>query len=109
MRDGQLSWPGPLSITATVGKQTGRMTSWRSTGTRCPATGKTYVFGGANDKNPFLDDLWEWDGNSWSQVQSDVRPPGRSYTGIAYDPSRKSLILYSGESVPPDLAVEPSA
>ena len=74
----------------------------------CPATGKTYVFGGANDKNPFLDDLWEWDGNSWSQVQSDVRPPGRSYTGIAYDPSRKSLILYSGESVPPDPAAEPS-
>jgi len=101
----------PISATFT-----NRSASQNSPGNRwghamafCPATGKTYVFGGANDKNPFLDDLWEWDGNSWSQVQNDVRPPGRSYTGIAYDPSRKSLILYSGESVPPDLAVEPSA
>ena len=31
MRDGELSWPGPLSITATVGKQTDRMTAWPST------------------------------------------------------------------------------
>ena len=63
----------------------------------CPATGKTYVFGGYNDKNSTLDDLWEWDGSFWSQVQSDVRPPGRWWAAMAYDPIRKSLILYGGE------------
>ena len=45
----------------------------------CPATGKTYVFGGASDQHPFLDETWEWDGSSWSLVQSDVRPPSRVY------------------------------
>jgi hypothetical protein len=66
----------------------------------CPATGKTYVFGGSSDLYPFpwLDDLWEWDGSSWSQVQSDVRPPARGNTAMAYDPVRKSLVLYGGDN-----------
>jgi len=63
----------------------------------CPATGKTYVFGGASDQHPFLDETWEWDGSSWSLVQSDVRPPSRVYGAMAYDPVRKSLILHGGQ------------
>jgi len=65
----------------------------------CPATGKTYMFGGTGDDpfaNIFFDDLWEWDGTSWSQVQTDVRPSGRSGAAMAYDPLRKSLILFGG-------------
>ncbi len=65
----------------------------------CPATGRTYVFGGTADDpdaNIFFDDLWEWDGTSWSQVQTDVRPAGRSGAAMAYDPLRKSLILFGG-------------
>jgi len=65
----------------------------------CPATGKTYVFGGTADNpdaNIFFDDLWEWDGTTWSQVQTDVRPSGRSGAAMAYDPLRKSLILFGG-------------
>jgi hypothetical protein len=65
----------------------------------CPATGKTYMFGGMADdpyQNVFLDDLWEWDGTTWSQVQTDVRPSGRSGAAMAYDPLRKSLILFGG-------------
>jgi hypothetical protein len=68
----------------------------------CPATGNTYVFGGYDDKNPMLDDLWEWDGTSWAQVQSAMRPPARYWAAMAYDPFRKSLILYGGESDQPD-------
>ena len=65
----------------------------------CPATGKTYMFGGMSDNpevNILFDDLWEWDGTSWSQVQTDVRPSGRSGAAMAYDPLRKSLILFGG-------------
>ena len=65
----------------------------------CPATGKTYMFGGYDDRHPMLDDLWEWDGTSWVQIPSDVRPLARYWAAMAYDPFRKSLILYGGESI----------
>jgi hypothetical protein len=66
----------------------------------CPATGKTYVFGGwsGQPSSPYLDELWEWDGSSWSQVKTDVRPSARENTAMAYDPVRKSLILYGGDN-----------
>ena len=63
-----------------------------------PATGKTYVFGGIDINQQPFDDLWEWDGKTWTQVVADVRPPARSDAGLAYDPVRKSLILYGGQS-----------
>jgi len=42
------------------------------------------------------DDLWEWDGISWLQVENDVRPPARKDAAMAYDPFRQSLILFGG-------------
>jgi hypothetical protein len=62
-----------------------------------PSTGKTYIFGGYDSaRGQTLDDLWEWDGKAWAQVAADVRPPARSDAGLAYDPARKSLILFGG-------------
>ena len=75
------AWPSPRSLHAMA---------------FCPAMGKTYVFGGVDDNNAFLDDLWEWDGTSWSQIQSDVRPAARMNAAMACDPFRKSLVLYGG-------------
>ena len=63
-----------------------------------PSTGKTYVFGGTDMNQQLFDDLWEWDGTTWAEVVTDVRPPARSDAGLAYDPVRKSLILYGGQS-----------
>ena len=63
-----------------------------------PATGKTYVFGGVDFNQQPFDDLWEWDGTTWTEVITDVQPPARSDAGLAYDPVRKSLILYGGQS-----------
>ena len=70
----------------------------------CPATGKTYVFGGLSGQDPYpvLDDLWEWDGSFWSQVKSDGRPFARENAAMAYDPARKSLILYGGDNATPN-------
>jgi MYXO-CTERM domain-containing protein len=62
----------------------------------CPATGKTYVFGGQDSKTQMLNDLWEWDGKAWLEVSGDVQPSARADTAMAYDPSRKSLILFAG-------------
>jgi hypothetical protein len=69
---------------------------WGNAITFCPATGKTYLFGGQSPNYDLLNDLWEWDGSSWSQVPGDVRPTRRADPAMAYDPSRKSLILFGG-------------
>jgi hypothetical protein len=62
-----------------------------------PSTGKTYLFGGyGTTSGQSLDDLWAWDGKTWTQVTASVRPPAREDAGLAYDPTRKSLILYGG-------------
>jgi MYXO-CTERM domain-containing protein len=62
-----------------------------------PLTGKTYIFGGYDAMTgQVLDELWAWDGKTWAQVAANVRPPARSDAGLAYDPARKSLILYGG-------------
>jgi MYXO-CTERM domain-containing protein len=63
-----------------------------------PVTGKVYVFGGQDDTGTARDDLWEWDGAKWVECLADVKPPARYDTGLAYDPARKSLILFGGTS-----------
>ena len=71
----------------------------------CPSSGQTYLFGGKGDWYQMLDDLWRWDGKTWSQVQSDARPASRRDAAMAYDPFRKSLILFGGAI---DTSREPS-
>jgi hypothetical protein len=69
---------------------------WNNAMAYCPANGKTYVFGGWGPNNATFDDLWEWDGSSWAQVKVAARPSNRADTAMAYDPFRKSLILFGG-------------
>jgi hypothetical protein len=64
-----------------------------------PSTGGVYLFGGLDQMTGRLfDDLWLWDGTTWTQMGGNVRPPARSDAGLAYDPVRQSLILYGGSS-----------
>jgi N-acetylneuraminic acid mutarotase len=64
------------------------------------ATGKVYVFGGVNPmlKGDALTDLWEWDGSTWNKVDTAQSPPGRIDGAMAYDPARRALILFGGNS-----------
>jgi hypothetical protein len=64
-----------------------------------PATDKTYVFGGYDIMGQPLNDLWAWDGSTWSQETPAIRPDARADAGLAYDPARKSLILFGGTSM----------
>jgi hypothetical protein len=46
-----------------------------------------------------FDDLWAWDGETWTQiVRGGVHPTARMQAAMAYDPSRKALILFGGDN-----------
>lgn len=63
-----------------------------------PISGKTCLFGGSDYySGQMLDDYWEWDGKTWTQrTPTGNWPPARAYAAMAYDPARKSMILYGG-------------
>ena len=66
-----------------------------------PTTHKTYLFGGYEGysetaPSPTFNDFWEWDGKVWTQVVTSNGPSPAYGAALAYDPVRKSLILYGG-------------
>lgn len=59
--------------------------------------GNVVLFGGALDSGGQTNELWEWDGQSWSPVdQGETIPSPRSNVIMAYDENRKRGILYGG-------------
>ncbi len=63
-----------------------------------PLSGKVYVFGGSNEMGDIYDDLWEWNGSKWVECTGEIKPQARSTTAMVYDPVRKSLILFGGDT-----------
>lgn len=47
--------------------------------------------------NPTANDLWEWDGASWSARNTSNLPAGRFESELEFDPRTASLHLYGGE------------
>lgn len=44
-----------------------------------------------------LDDLWQWDGQSWKEIQvTGPRPGKRTGAGMVYDIHRERVVLYGG-------------
>jgi hypothetical protein len=69
------------------------------------ARNKVILYGGWNYPNfgtsDFFTDTWEYDGNSWRQLNSGTGP-GRRYIGkMIYDPEREQMVLiaYNGTEV----------
>ena len=63
------------------------------------ARSRVLVFGGrtksgANDV--FLNDLWAWDGSTWSHITTSVAPPARGDMLLTYDAARQRVVLYGG-------------
>jgi hypothetical protein len=56
------------------------------------------LFGGQSQplggKSSVLGDTWEWDGQNWTQ--QDDKGPARSSHAVAYDDTRKRLVLFGG-------------
>jgi cysteine-rich repeat protein len=61
---------------------------------------KVVLFGGARKRQLpaplFFDDTWEWNGASWTKVETTVRPSARADMAMAYDPSREVTVMFGG-------------
>ncbi len=61
-----------------------------------------YVFGGTsgNSGGSRMNDLWRFDGASWTQMTADGAagsPPARHQAGVTWDPSRSKLVVFGGQ------------
>jgi hypothetical protein len=64
-----------------------------------PGTGKSLLFGGIKTENnlsTFFEDTWVFDGKSWREVESILRPPGRWGHAIFFDTKLQKFILFGG-------------
>ena len=53
------------------------------------------LFGGESDVPPFvLGDTWTWDGNAWKQEHPAKSPSPRAGAAIAYDATRRQVVLF---------------
>lgn len=62
---------------------------------------KIILFGGAlgylgDNQWDYVNDTWEWDGETWSKMNSDIYPPARLDHAIAYDENRNVVVLFGG-------------
>jgi len=72
--------PGPLSYHAMA---------------TVPSTGDIFLFGGGNSSSWFPSDkTWRWNGSSWSEVVTLVRPERRGGPAMAHDGNQ--LVLFGG-------------
>ncbi|MFT3693130.1 MAG: DUF4215 domain-containing protein [Kofleriaceae bacterium] len=62
---------------------------------------KVVLFGGeftSSESTSNLDETWEWDGTSWTQVTPATKPPPR-YDGVmAYDDALQAIVLVGGRT-----------
>lgn len=61
------------------------------------ARGVSVLYGGYNWSG-FTNDTWEWNGASWTLVNTANRPSGRDRFGFAYDINRSRTVLFGGIS-----------
>lgn len=54
------------------------------------------LFGGGLGPEP-KDDTWTWDGSSWTEQLVNSKPPGRADASAAYDPVRKTVVMFGGK------------
>lgn len=57
------------------------------------------LFGGISASNEILEDVWEWDGNAWTQVlQTAGNPANAAVIPLVYDAQRRKVVLFGGKS-----------
>lgn len=62
-----------------------------------PIRGRVVAFGGSSTlPMAYRDETWEWDGRSWTRMNTAVRPSARDAAAMAWDPVRRAVILFGG-------------
>lgn len=63
-----------------------------------PKRGVVVLFGGMenNPINKRLDDVWEYDGTTWTQRTPSNGPPALWRASLAWDPAQQKLVLFGG-------------
>jgi cysteine-rich repeat protein len=64
---------------------------------------RVVLFGGLGDGGAILDDTWEWDGSSWTQVTVSSPPIGRYAHSMVFDPRRGRVVVFGGLTTNLDL------
>ena len=71
------------------------------------ARNRVVLFGGYLQPNPPnyfpTDETWEWDGSTWEKKEPLKRPPPRVQFGMAFDSTRKRVIIFGGATDPGEL------
>jgi hypothetical protein len=55
---------------------------------------RVVLHGGAGDTRG---ETWEWDGETWTQIENDIGPGSRVGHAMAYDEARKRVVLFGGQ------------
>lgn len=61
-----------------------------------PVSGHTVMFGGKSEREEYLNEQWEWNGSSWTKVETANTPSPRMNGGLAWDPGAARMSLYGG-------------
>lgn len=72
-----------------------------------PRTGHALLFGGiifestdngktVTQKQFYANDLWDWDGSNWKQIQTNNTPPPRENGAMEFDYGRNDFVLFGG-------------
>jgi cysteine-rich repeat protein len=59
----------------------------------------TIVLHGGNINNAWINDTWEFDGATWTQIASDSHPKSIEQPSLAYDPIEDRTVTYGTEGV----------
>jgi hypothetical protein len=64
--------------------------------------GRTVLYGGIGTDagSGYYNDVWEWNGLSWSPTSPSTRPPTTHGAPLAYDAARRVTVLFGGQSGP---------
>ena len=62
------------------------------------ARDQTILFGGRKTALPpaYYDDTWGWNGTDWKAQKPTRRPPARHGHAMAYDATRRRVVLFGG-------------